>query len=142
MNKCLVENFYKLATSWSVHCVKSAKSDAEREVYKLCAKQLRMRAEWLEKDLSAQKAYEIASILESFMKNGWIERYTIVEKEVKIWHTAYSNSVRNLLEALPPKSSKENCSSSENFIRVVCEWLNQPGLSSPSTHYLNYENFD
>jgi hypothetical protein len=136
MGDGLSNNLHSLVVHWDVHCAKEAKDDELRDIYKQCAKQLRQRTEWLEKELTAQPRNEVASILESFMNSGWIERFTLVDDTVKIWHSETgADHANDLLTALPKNSSQRPPSKTEILLRLVCQWIGeQPLGTSQSSH--------
>ena len=136
MGDGLTNSLHSLVAHWDVYCARDAKDDDLRDIYKQCAKQLRQRTEWLEKELAAQPRNEVAAILESFMNSGWIERFNMVDDTVKIWHSETgANHANELLMALPKNNSQSPTSKTEALLHLVCRWIaEQPRGTSQSSH--------
>lgn len=134
----IVANLWRLAKHWDI-CAENAKSDTEVEVYNRCAKQLRQRAQWIDEGLSqepvSQFRHQIVAMLESLMNAGWIERFTLVDNTVKIWHSQSGSERANDLLAALPQHDRGQPASETQVLQLLCSWLlEQHSGTSPSYH--------
>lgn len=85
-----IERLWALAKHWQ-YLAEESDNEGVKEAYAHATKQLRQRTGWLQEEIDAQKISEnrteTVSVLETFIKMGWIDRYTMVDDHVRFWWT-------------------------------------------------------
>lgn len=95
-NDANYSELWQLVTHWERYRSASAGTVGERRLYQECAKQLRFRINKLENKrqntLIPHLKNLTITVLDSLIESNWIERYTLVDYKLTLWHSSEGKS--------------------------------------------------
>ena len=117
---------WALAKHWE-YLAKDATTAEVREAHLRAAKQLRGRIDLLQEKLAEQEIQESRTesiaVLEKFMEASWIERFTIIDDQVKYWPTDKGRTGARAFLELLKFAPKQPRGAKLETLEMICGWI-------------------